>query len=945
MEGIKKIHQIELWVNNKLVDIYSQDDLNLRFNNSFVNPEKIETIRTEYSFSFSLPITKNNRQIFDYADTLAKRGKFNKRFPTHLNVDGLLIFDGELILTAVDDNGFKCNLYINKLNTIEKIFGESVMTDITDWKMDYNQAETINTVNSGNKTYPQDVFFPLVSYGMFQKLPYNSEQSLYTSKHLFDQYNRFYNENFYPSFNLLRLVEKCFEHKGYTVDGDIFDDDVLRKIYTSVKLKQNQDPLYNYGGDMGKLHMAFTYCNSDKTNDNRDTHIMVDLKEPMFQCKSANPPQTEYNLTTMNVYDVFNGSYLNFTEVPTNEILWRENRIVAPCDGYYKIKLNLTYDLRDNTEQREFYHFVNNNSDVRRGSFTQEKFVPINGFENYFTEFQLVKNSEDSLDCQPIFPKCIEEGMEINGKKFYYDTQSGTTLASMIDVLGLYGDYPHSQEFNNSSSLQVGDIVGYAPQNNKTLRYDPSVNPNFIMGCSSSANYNFTSVIKNGNTWKSGETDLGISRTNCVGYDTYGRVYVQGSRNRPQVSTELIQTNSDYGKDTLPNASNTIQRTIVNQGASTQVEAIVFLKKNDFIQLKMLTRQFINTEAYDSSDGKHYAGANYSDDAVVNVSGSIDIEMFAPSTLPLMSPKMDFNAASLYDTQLNIANFLCEDEKMSDFISNFIKEFNLSYSQNGSNITINKQKIATDKPIIPLDLTDRIKSDEIETQYIDFPSSVAVKYTINEDERGFYTSAEKNATEEQIQSNSWKDYADRGYDVIELSNDEYAENQEVQTKTSYNWYELFHNNVDDQNSDVNIPIIAKDEWMIDNLKDAEFMKFDGYNYNKRYWFPSDLTDSYVYVNKNKVYINLCSNTYNNTELSYKEKGENNSETLLQKYFNIFYDSDTNYIIFEIYLTTEEYMLLKNGSNIKIDDDVYIVTNIEGFDCSGNNKTKITAVKK
>ena len=188
MKGINKTHEVNIFINDVRADIFSQDSLNLRFNNTFADPSKISTIQTEYTFSFTLPITKTNDKIFDYANILSKRNKFNKRFKTHVNVDGILIFDGELILQSVNKEGYKCNLYINRLNTIDKIFGDTTLNQITNWKIAYNQNETINNINSIQDInyYTADVFFPLVSYGMFQKKPTSNET--YTSKYLIDDY-------------------------------------------------------------------------------------------------------------------------------------------------------------------------------------------------------------------------------------------------------------------------------------------------------------------------------------------------------------------------------------------------------------------------------------------------------------------------------------------------------------------------------------------------------------------------------------------------------------------------------------------------------------------------------------------------------------------------------------------------------------------------------------
>lgn len=949
---INKIHDIDIYINEQKADIFSTDKLNLRFNNTFADPAKISTNNTEYSFSFNLPVTRQNEKIFDFANILSKRNKFNKRYKTHVNVDGILIFDGELILTNISDEGYKCNLYINRLNTVEKIFGDSVLSDITDWKIDYTQQETINAMNE--IAYPQypdnDVFFPLVSYGMFQKTPTVNET--YTSKFLIDDYAIIYNENFYPSLNLLKTVKKCFEHKGYTVDGDIFDDDVLRRIYMSTSLSSEQDPLYNYGKeDMGKFEMSFDFTNylnetvGGRTSYYSATSIEKSLDEPKFFLGASTDGIKYYNWEKINIYDIWSTESKLLTNVnitKPNNIIWRQNRLVAPCDGYYKIRLKLPYSI---DQSYQFVRYTYGRTDRNRPIERQE--IPTGGtwtWNDFSTEFQLVKNSEDGTDVVMITPDAVDM---VDGSNY-----------------NKYSAYPHEKPSSYSLSTESDPYpYGYIPQMGKTLNYDPRCNPNFVMGCCTSGAYRYSSVIKNGRSWDSACDDAVSSRYDSQPY--YGikvemnNQQSSGGTRRPtwKAVPELTSGEKTYGVNTLPNS--VITAIYSDVYATFDIEAIVHLKKNDYLQLKMVTRQWLNKTNVDSGDDRtggrvdssRYRGADQTDARIILTGATISFECFSPDDIPVNSSYMDWNNPSRFSTQLDLAQFLSDEEKMSDFINNFIKEFNLSYSQNGKNITLNKQKITLDRKNA-INLTDRLSENEVEMEYIDFPSQMSVQYTINEEERGFYISAERNATDEQIQSNNWKDYADRGYDIIQVTEDEYADESKVTTKTSYNWYEQFTIQQQGQNAKVDIPIIAKDEWMIDGYRDAEMMKEDGLSLKRRYWFPGKLTDSYLILNSDpnrKVKIRLCTNEYDGCDLSYKLPeavwNQNLGQSLLTRYFNVFFDASTNYVQFEAYLTTDEYVNLKNGANIIIDDDVYIVTEIQGYDCSGNNKTEIRAIKK
>jgi hypothetical protein len=48
---------------------------------------------------------------------------------------------------------------------------------------------------------------------------------------------------------------------------------------------------------------------------------------------------------------------------------------------------------------------------------------------------------------------------------------------------------------------------------------------------------------------------------------------------------------------------------------------------------------------------------------------------------------------------------------------------------------------------------------------------------------------------------------------------------------------------------------------------------------------------------------------------------------------------------EAYLTPEEYESIKGGALIKFDSDIYYVSEISGYDCSGHNPTTLKLIKK
>ena len=54
--------------------------------------------------------------------------------------------------------------------------------------------------------------------------------------------------------------------------------------------------------------------------------------------------------------------------------------------------------------------------------------------------------------------------------------------------------------------------------------------------------------------------------------------------------------------------------------------------------------------------------------------------------------------------------------------------------------------------------------------------------------------------------------------------------------------------------------------------------------------------------------------------------------------------DSNFAEVEVYLTPFEYIQLKNGAVAKMDNDLYIVSEITAFDPTGNNRTTLKLIK-
>ena len=477
----------------------------------------------------------------------------------------------------------------------------------------------------------------------------------------------------------------------------------------------------------------------------------------------------------------------------------------------------------------------------------------------------------------------------------------------------------------------IPDEVYYTPKGS-TIAYDPYASPNFI--CGFSTLNNSCAVIKNGKSWNASVSDFNQSHYRNNGYikrDAKGN-----------------ETHSTYNYTTLQCPNTDYFSTTGTYTRNGKVTCVVELKKNDILHLELVTRYYYGlkreiTHSSGSSgtkgDGTYRVRFDY-DIKITPYTNKTDQYINYENMYYLPDDNVKKNG---WGTQLQLGNFLNSKERASDFVNNFIRSFNLEYIQDGNNIILNKSK----KAVIPLnyiDLDNRINTDNVTFQRIDYPNSMQVKWSIDEEEAGAYRSID---TVEHQGAPNWKDYIDRGSDKILMDTTNESVDNSIESKFSYTWYEDFtyvdyHKKTFEETGYVEtlrMPVIAKDENFIVQNDDA--MKHDGLSLKQRLWFreqPKQL--KFRMWNGDDVDITLPSDTYSDYVMNYKQE----VGSMVDKYFNILPMVDSNFLIVEVYITPFEYYQFKNGCMAKIDNDLYIVSEIQGFDPAMTNLTTLKLIK-
>lgn len=945
-------HNIDILVNGQRLE-FKDENIGLIFSNQLFNPLDIETKNAEYSFEISIPVTKNNNIILGYANNLSQLNKFNRLYNAEVYADGILIFDGTLTITSTEKSSYTANLVAIKTYSLEDIFGEHTLYDLN-WYITYHGAPTINEANQTNN---HQYYFPFVSYGVFQKEPYYTDEvaSDYTSKYLIDEWNRWYYSSFEPSLNLLETIRKAFEQYGYNVGGTAFADPILSNIYMSMNITNDQIPQYNYG------HPRFGSCNIkiSGTTTGRAINQELDYKTVLVgnmypdNAKVKGADYETYDWSYIDIFDCLDESNTSIDVTHyTNSYLFDkgESVIVVPADGFYEIHMEATATLNPTT-LTAYHYYCDKFTSASTSALTTEQaetrwnapieFQVIKNYDATNSNLELIHGSKhqirwtyDNQDVQTEIVNTDYPHMPLGDSLLVFRPTKAVDNTSNSGVLGgrnenTSGTSRGTSEGNNGSyrggsrssqgrtsavstkdkKIESATDMGYVHKD--THCFDAMINSDFICGISSIGD-GTSSVIKNGySTWREYTPKI-ENFYKCSGY-------LHRQKTSDGTYSEATSVNENMYANSPRNSATTTSSSV-----SGAVTCCVYLNRNDILSIKAIQRY------YDKGQG---VSADYSYNYTIN----FKLKAISPKDYEFLKAlPIEYGMNSQFDTQLRLGNFLSSGTTIVSFIENVKKAFNLELIQEGQNVYINTQnyKLGDSKNKYAIELDNRANSaNGAKANAIDFPKSFSVEYSIDTEEYGFMNSIPR----EHINDEDYKDYGNYGYNKIEM-NELSDKEEKISLPFSYTYYTDFTKG---ENS-YNIPCISKDVYMIDNYDYETAMQNDGMSQPLRFWFRQDRSEDYVVLASipyERVYLDCPINKYNGINLSYRT----DERSLLTEYFNIISNSESNEVEIDAYITAEEYALLKQGCLIHFDSDLYIPTNLIFNPSDG--KATITMVKK
>lgn len=977
-------HYIELYINGELIELENQESLNLRINNVLFNPTKTSTTQAEYSFSFDIPSTPNNDRVLGYANNLSRINKFRARYKSQIYADGTPIFDGSLTIQKYNakDKMYTCNLVNFKVNTLDEIFGETKLTDLH-WDVDFDGASTINEINAD---YNSKYFFPLVSYGVFQKKWKTKDDvaAEYTPKHDIDKYNKWWIESFYPSLNVMETVKRAFEAKGYEAVGSAFLDPYIKDIYASCNLSQEQSPIYNIGnpkfGEL-KLHVDWNNYNIPACI-TQDLNFPYNKVSPAINASNAEA-EPQYNFSAINVWNMLdktNNPSGVTTSMEHDSYIYDpdEQIIVIPADGFYRIRLLTTAGLSGAGTSFSANQWTTTFNDG--DEFTQRQVnLTKNFLEHTPLEIQLVRNYDENIELIKGRKNIEYATGDPNDETYRYRGGSYTAQTEYINKSEWLTEYPHQDLYTSTSPTkteglvittaqerkggwsqttgstasgtfggknnrrpgtdttstpQVGKPVnskGYMHKTGKVMPYDQAVSPAFICGFTT-LDGGVVSVMRNGDSW---------SKMCSITNKIFAKVDGLDLVNSDSTSS------TTYCQNEYKNSTNSCVAT--NNYLVGYVNCCVWLNKNDVLQLMAIQRDY-------TGDG--FGGGSNASIIPYTTSATcqLNITAITDRDYNILKNDQDFGYYSPveFPTKLNLFNFTNKEMKVSDWLTNIGNAFNLEYKMDGNTVDVDINKGLKKYITNAISIDDRVNSDEAESEFISYPKEMSVRYKIDTDEWGFWTTVpdEYHNAEESV----WKEHGDSGYTVIQLNDDSYeTSSQNTSTQFSYTWYDNFNYKwVDSAGTESNnsmiitIPVIEKYDYMAEGYNYEESAKHDGYSLTQRFWFRGQPSQEDVWLSsikangtKENVYLTYPMNNWNGFNLSYKDT----EMSIVSEYFNVFCNLSTNYVNIEVYITPQEYNAIKGGALVNFDSDLYYVSEISGFDPSGGNTTKLKLFKK
>lgn len=967
---------IQLYIEGKLVDIDEEFDIQLE--KDFDNFDEHVVEEAHYSFEIELPITKANRDALGFVDVFDVANKFGRTYDAILFVDNVNILDGKFMLSEINGEHFSGNLYVPAKATLKDVLGDKKLKDIKEHLLYISNWKDIKKINEDiikNKSNAdRHICFPYVLY----RLPYNNTGSTYntTTQDLAASGNTFAIDNLFPAYNVLSIIKDCFEGEGYKIQGNIFGIEKFTELYQTFSTSWK-----DYHDSKNTPYYVSFHADYDMK---RGDNISSTLVETSLFSDPSMTVGTDAILLSENTKITNEVDDYNMLAKGTNT---NAHSLIVPKTGWYRIKCvgNMSYPANG-------------------GRYTQDGRIDINGCyndsdrcdhsQNVF-EFQLKKTTS---------PMSFVQYYSMNMATPMVPTNLSKENVSYSDaaLLGLFGwegvnisyDDPRNSFAKNQKTAIVRDYSGFdvsefiagarlgCPyvaewysddhlEDRRSVEMVFSCLPNplkatkrtFIDDGGIEHQYMplySTMGLKNDDN--SFRNDYGKSTAQVlVRYDSYSN-FEGYNRFKPNLNTSggTWDTTSNFNAITYPGLDNNGATASTKTKGNWVINTVVWLEEGEMISPEIVVPYNDNADEcgwLEFCDWKHYYNSG-----ILWTKCAFDFEMGIVSTDQKWVPTVNSPVPSFNDIRnplpTNVNQWL-GDQKVNDYIENFLNTFNLRLSRINSktySIDTLSNESKTYGNIIDVDEYANVKDAEFKR--ID-SKSTKLEWTISTDEEGY---VHGNTTRTNKTKRDESGYTG-GIEFVDESDTSDKENK-TKSNWSYTWAKdiTFVNGDSAFSSGVKEAPIISDAKIWENtylsIKDVDFetdktsrLIYLDKDYNSKYY---NFFNVYGYKNDTtipelKTPVIFCKNyiTYKNSlgqfttfRLDYdNELSTKDDKTITDVYFKIKrgyqYEVDL-----PVTLPNHVYEQIRSNTLVKFNDGLFRILGIEGHDVSGSEEATL-----
>jgi len=932
---------IELYIGNKIVEL--DDSFDIRLNKELYNTEELTSKELTYSFTIQIPTTQHNKEIFNYVDTEEVPNKFNQVYDAELYCNSTLIMRGKYVNQEIDVDYYSGNLYTPSQKTLSDIFGDLAMSKIKKRMMYINTWDDMGKINTkarfNSNADDRYLVYPYVLYN----LPYNSASA--TS----DKYIQYAsnkdggNWNYdvmIPAFQIVGVIRDIFETFNLKVDGNIFTDPRFTELYMSVSKEIEEF----YANKITPYYAKITGQYDTVRNNNIDKTLAQVNQKDGFRTFSSNLLLSENTHVSSKTDE-----YEMLSKADNN------NTIHIKKSGWYRVHSAGDFGYYNAKNQR----------------WTQ------NGRYNSCSVFS--DGDRSSLDSFPFELQIVR-------------SQTGVSQPKMLGVFGFQPSDNHTDSGRDMSYRvdNSGVYVNYDKVNTKfpinggTMKIYDSTDPNsdnFIHGahfgifgydkgsggrnddrwnCLGSFLYNNPNPTKNNNNEQKDSDWYRYAK------NYWDRLYYFNQVN-PMIRTfgknvrsfgcfdeNYLYTSQQVDDDWVKKFTKQNDREWYNglniSGASLysnlrgmwDVSSVIWLEEGDMIDIVSITP----LHAYQRESCSFWrCKMKDKSDCAPNINIKFELE------IGLINSNKDWNYKDedipyfellKKNRESNVNALLPDEVTINEFLNNFISTFNLSLTKENSNTyTINSN---TNNDTIGKIIDIEPYTDISKNKYtrIDSPSEYQFNFNFDTEEEG-YTQQGKNNLKP-------KEYTGQGVFTNPAATNGTIDKKD--TIFSYCWYK----NIDwvDQNNNkttLTVPVISDSEIWSDGISYIEAQDKNLFLNNNLRMFYVDFSQPYKYnilANPNNsgtsMFIYPVRNNVSGDgtlELTFDKKINN---SITNKLFNIKMSSGHE-VETSLYLPPHLFNNIDSSTRFKMNNDIYQVKALEGFDPTEQEETTLTLIKE